>query len=73
MTGEGRAGLKIGEPGAKLRAQRGGAGGGGFNLCAETFDPFTRTNLTVVEGMHQFTMFILYVVQPVRGGRNVRG
>ena len=30
-------------------------------------------NLTVLEGMHQFIMYIMYVVQPVRRGRSVRG
>ena len=34
---------------------------------------FKGTNLTVVEGMHQYiSKYILYVVQPVRRGRSVR-
>ena len=35
------------------------------------YKSFKGTNVTVVEGMHQFIMYILYVVQPVRRGRSV--
>ena len=34
------------------------------------YKSFKGTNVTVVEGMHQFIMYILYVVQPVRRGRS---
>ena len=46
-------------------------GAGQINLCAETVNPFQGNNLTVVEGMHQFFVYILQVVQPVRRGRSV--
>ena len=36
------------------------------------YKSFEGTNLTVVEGTHQFITYILYVVQPVRRGRSVR-
>ena len=63
ISGEGRAEiLRAWGPGFEQR----GSGGGGrkragqLNLCAETINPsFKGTNLTVVEGMHQFIMYIL--------------
>ena len=33
---------------------------------------FEGTNLTIVDGMHHFIMYILSVVQPVRKGRSVQ-
>ena len=36
-----------------------GGGGGPQSVRAETINPFSGTNLTAVEGMHQFTMNIL--------------
>ena len=39
-------------------------------LCAESIIPVLEAhNLTAVEGMHQFIIYIVYVVQRVRGGR----
>ena len=54
------------------RRERGG-GEKGSSICARSYKSSKGTNLTVVEGMRQFIMYILYVVQPVRRGRSVWG
>ena len=46
--------------------------GGATQSVRENCKSFKWTNLTVAEGMHQFIMYILYVVRPVRRGRSVR-
>ena len=68
ITGEGRAEIsRAWGPGFEQE----GAGGGTQSVRGN-YKSFKGTNLTVVEGMHQFIMYILYLVQPVRRGRSVR-
>ena len=74
MPGEGRAEVLrarvSGAGGFKRREQgeRGGeeAEGEGNSICTRNLTRPTGTNLTVVEGINQYIMYILYVVQPVR-------
>ena len=47
-------------------------GGGAAQSVRGNCKYFKGTNLTVVEGMHQFIMYILQVVQRMRRGRSVR-
>ena len=48
-----------------------GMGGGATQRVRENNIPFEGPNMTVVEIMHQFIMYILKVVQPGRGRRSV--
>ena len=50
---------------------RGGRAGGVTQSVRERYKSFKGANLTVVEGMHQIFMYVLYVVQPVRRERSV--
>ena len=52
---------------------RGSRGGGGQLDLRSSYKPLKGTNLMVVGGRRQFSMYILYIVQPVRrGGGGVR-
>ena len=60
ITGEGRAEILRALGSGFEQEGTGGGRAGQLNLCAETiFISFKGTNLTVVEGMHQFIMYIL--------------
>ena len=54
-----RGGLGLNKMGRGAGAARRGGRAGQLNLCAETINYFKGTNLTAVEGMHQFIMYIL--------------
>ena len=43
--------------------------GGATQSVHGNYTSFKGTNLTVVEGMHQFVVYILYAIQRVRRGR----
>ena len=66
-TGEGRAEIfRTWGPGLEQEGERGGGGGGGGRTGAiqsvrGKTNHFKGTNLTVVEGMHQSIMHILYL------------
>ena len=48
-------------------------GGGYRSISRPNYKSFKGINVTISEGLHQFIMYILKVVQPVRRGRSVRG
>ena len=63
ITGEVRAEfLRAWGPGFEQEGAGGGGAGeraGQLNLYVETVNPFKGINLTVLEGIHQFIMYIL--------------
>ena len=75
ITGEGRAEF-LRAWGLGLSKRERGGGGRGAGRATQSvrgnYKSFKGTNLTVVEGVHQFIMYILQVVQPVSRGRSVR-
>ena len=52
--------------------QEGAGGGGATQSVRGSYKILKGINVTVLEGMHQFIMYILPVVQPVRIGRSVQ-
>ena len=61
---EGRGGLGL------IKRERGGRGGQ-LNLCVETIHYFEGINVTVLERMHQFIMYIpvVYITSHLNSGR----
>ena len=60
MTGEGRADfLRAWGSGFEQQGSGGGGTGGATPSVPGNYKSFKGTNLTVVERMHQFTMYIL--------------
>ena len=75
ITGEGRAEvLRTWGPGFEQEGAGRVGTVGATQSVRGNYKPLEETNLTVSEGKHQFILiYILYIVQPVRRGRNVRG
>ena len=54
------------------KTERGGGTGGGPQSVRGNYEYIKAIHRTVMESMHQFIMYILYVLQPVRRGGSAR-